>query len=567
VLPTGPAQDSAYAFRHALIQDVAYQSLLLSRRRQYHGEIARVLEQQFPETVESQPDLVAQHYTAAELPELAIPRWLQAGERAMARFAFREPLAHLGRGLQLARDLPESPARSRHILGLLLALGSVRIRIGPVREALQPFKDAAALAQTVGSPADLVRAALGLEDTEVWSSQPKREAAPLLEAALVALGEGESVERCRVLSHLGRALFDVGVAERARSVMREATDMARRLGDRQALYDALICGHTGSTGRPWPAQQFPERRKTLDEMLAVAEEIGDPGLVVTAEFRRMPAFLEMAELAAFEASLTHVRDLVERHVAGDRGVTTSTGAMAALLHGHFAEAERLAEEALVLGREAYGEVAIGVYGMQMFTIRRAQGRLAEVAPLLRRFIDENPQDAAWRPGLAVIASDLGFEQAARKAFEDLAAAGFTFPVDGKWSVTASYLAEVCARLGDVRRAGTLYDLLLPYRDVTIVAPVATVCCGSAARYLGMLASVVDDWATAEEHFEVALAMDERLAAWPWLAHTQHEFATALLARGERGDEARADSLLAAAAETAHRLGMISLQQKIRSIGH
>jgi uncharacterized protein HemY len=95
--------------------------------------------------------------------------------------------------------------------------------------------------------------------------------------------------------------------------------------------------------------------------------------------------------------------------------------------------------------------------------------------------------------------------------------------------------------------------------------VATVCCGSAARYLGMLAGVIGDWSAAEEHFVAALEMDERLEAWPWLAHTQHEFATAVLARGGRGDRARADRLLAAALETAQQLGMISLQQKIGSL--
>jgi len=205
--------------------------------------------------------------------------------------------------------------------------------------------------------------------------------------------------------------------------------------------------------------------------------------------------------------------------------------------------------------------------VQMFTIRREQGRLAEVAPVLRRFLDQNPEDVAWRPGLALIASDLGFKEAARKAFENLAIGGFAFPIDAKWNLTVSYLAEVCARLGDVPAAEQLYDLLLPYRDMTITAPTATVCCGSAARYLGRLASVIGDWPRAEEHFEAALAIDERLEAWPWLAHTQYEFAAALLARRTPGCRVRADNLLAAAAETAQRLGMTSLQQRIRSHAH
>jgi tetratricopeptide (TPR) repeat protein len=241
--------------------------------------------------------------------------------------------------------------------------------------------------------------------------------------------------------------------------------------------------------------------------------------------------------------------------------------MAALLHGDFAEAERLAEQALELGRDDYREVATGVYGVQMFTIRREQGRLAEVAPVLRRFIVQHPQDSAWRPGLALIASDLGFDEAARKAFEDLAGGGFIFPADAKWNLTISYLAEVCTRLSDRRRADQLYQLLLPYRDITIVAPTTTVCCGAAARYLGMLAAVIGDWTAAETHFETALAMDERMQAWPWLAHTQHEFAAALLARGRAGDRSRAEALLAAAAETAARLGMPALQKQIGLLQH
>ena len=160
--------------------------------------------------------------------------------------------------------------------------------------------------------------------------------------------------------------------------------------------------------------------------------------------------------------------------------------MRAILGGEFAEAERLAERAFEAGPVISNEIAAGVYGVQMFTIRREQGRLTEVAPILRRFIDENPRDAAWRPGMALIASDLGFHDAARKSFEDLAVGGFAFPFDAKRSLTLSYLAEVCTRLGDVERAEQLYDLMLPYRDLAVIAPASTVCCGSVARYLGML---------------------------------------------------------------------------------
>ena len=84
----------------------------------------------------------------------------------------------------------------------------------------------------------------------------------------------------------------------------------------------------------------------------------------------------------------------------------------------------------------------------------------------------------------------------------------------------------------------------------------------AAR--GSCASVMGDWATAEAHFEAALEMDERLQAWPWLAHTKHEFALMLRERGGLGDQDRADALLAEASASAERFGMAALQERIRS---
>jgi tetratricopeptide (TPR) repeat protein len=275
----------------------------------------------------------------------------------------------------------------------------------------------------------------------------------------------------------------------------------------------------------------------------------------------------MGDYAGFAASLTWFREYSSKHrISTYEYGLTSADAMRAILLGEFAEAERLADRALEIG-EVQGDLATGVYGVQMFTIRREQGRLAEVAPLFRRFLDENPRDAAWRPGLAVIASDLGFAEAARKAFAEMAAAGFAFPADAKRSLTLSYLAEVCTCLGDALEAERLYDQLLPYRDNAILAPVATVCCGAAGRYLGMLAGVMGEWAAAEEHFEAALDIDERLHAWPWLAHTKHEFALALTARGQAADQSRAEALFAAAAASAERIGMPALQQKIRSRRH
>jgi predicted ATPase/class 3 adenylate cyclase len=116
--------DLEYTFKHALTHDVAYQSLLKSSRRQYHERIATALAAQFPESVETRPELLAHHYTEAGLSAQAVPYWLRAGQRALERSANVEAVSHLTKGLAVLESVPEGPARIQHELALQLALGA-----------------------------------------------------------------------------------------------------------------------------------------------------------------------------------------------------------------------------------------------------------------------------------------------------------------------------------------------------------------------------------------------------------------------------------------------------------
>ena len=163
-----------------------------------------------------------------------------------------------------------------------------------------------------------------------------------------------------------------------------------------------------------------------------------------------------------------------------------------------------------------------------------------------------------------MASDLGYLDMAKQSFDEIAEADFELPVDAKRSATLSYLAETCVALGDARRAGALYALLLPYRRANITIGIGTICCGAAARFLGMLASLLEDWEVAAEHFEAAIAMDTGMRAWPWLAHTQHEFAAMLRRRGRLSDLIQVEHLRSEALATSTKLGMVALQGRLRS---
>jgi predicted ATPase len=120
----GVPPDAEYSFKHALVQDAAYQSLLRSKRQQYHLQIAEVLEKRFPEIAEAHPELLAHHYTEAVIPDKAIPYWQAAGQKAVQRSANAEAINQLTKGLDLLKTMPESPERFQQELTLLLALGT-----------------------------------------------------------------------------------------------------------------------------------------------------------------------------------------------------------------------------------------------------------------------------------------------------------------------------------------------------------------------------------------------------------------------------------------------------------
>jgi predicted ATPase/ABC-type transport system involved in cytochrome c biogenesis ATPase subunit len=123
VFRRGEPPEATYSFKHALVRDAAYESLLKSRRQQLHGQIARALEQSFADVVASQPEIVARHFTEAGLVDPAIDYWLRAGNLALSRSANAEAVKHLGQGIELTRSLAPSPERVRKELDFYLALG------------------------------------------------------------------------------------------------------------------------------------------------------------------------------------------------------------------------------------------------------------------------------------------------------------------------------------------------------------------------------------------------------------------------------------------------------------
>jgi class 3 adenylate cyclase len=164
VYQRGVPPQATYTFKHALIQDTAYQSLLKSTRQQYHQRIAQVLAAQFPEIAESQPELVAQHYTEAGFNAQAVDYWQWAGQRAVERSAYVEAIAHLTKGLEVLKTLPNTPESTQQELALHIALGAPLIAIqGLSAPAVErTYARARELCQQIKETPELVPVLVGL---------------------------------------------------------------------------------------------------------------------------------------------------------------------------------------------------------------------------------------------------------------------------------------------------------------------------------------------------------------------------------------------------------------------
>jgi predicted ATPase len=160
----GEPPAATYTFKHALIQETAYQSLLKRTRQQLHARVAQVLEARFPERVASEPEVIARHYDEAGLAASAITHYQRAGERATQRSANEEAIGHLRRALDLVATLPQTRERHRRELGLQMAIGAplTAARGWSHPEYERTYVRARELASQIGESPELPRVLVGM---------------------------------------------------------------------------------------------------------------------------------------------------------------------------------------------------------------------------------------------------------------------------------------------------------------------------------------------------------------------------------------------------------------------
>jgi len=297
----GTAPHASYLFKHALVQDAAYSTLLRGRRQELHARVAAALEEHFADLIERQPELRAHHLTAAGDTERAVDQWLKAGHYAAGRLAHVEAIAHLERGLALLGSLPETPARDACEIDLQLALGvsSITVKGMSSPSVPQAYGRARELAEKRGDEHQLFQAIYGMWQNTVASGQIL--SARALSDRLLQVGRGAD-DGLRLQAHHSAWTTCLFAGEPVAA--REHCEVGRQIYDteRHSLHRGLygghdpgVCAHYMSGQAHWLLGYPQKGLVNGSDALALAEQIGHPFSQATALVMNALLHLDRAE--------------------------------------------------------------------------------------------------------------------------------------------------------------------------------------------------------------------------------------------------------------------------------
>jgi DNA-binding CsgD family transcriptional regulator/tetratricopeptide (TPR) repeat protein len=559
MIEEAPAPGLAYQFTHELVRRALYDRMPGLRRAELHLRVAEALERAHMQDESRSLVELAYHFGAAapvDGPLRAIEYSILAGRAALRTLAFDEAAARFASALELGIADPRRRAQTQ------LELGTARFRAGASDEAIAAFRAAAQIARDLGDARLLATAAVGFEEACWRPGITDEGAVELLKEASLALGDEDSELWVMLLAGLGRAYAFIGDYDASDVVRDRAIAMARRLDDRLGLASVLVRSYWSRANR-----ELDQTLEMLSEARELAEAMHAPDLQTEAMEWRVAGLIARGDLGVAERELAEVLALAARmrqpftlHVA------EHYASAIALCMGRLDEAEAAAARSHDWSRLLTGRAASGTHGIQMFGIRREQGRLAELAPTTRVLARSGGADGAWRPGFAALLAELGMVDEARRELARVRHDGLDQFRSTLWVASLTYLTDACALVGDEALAAMLYAALAPLTGGNVVIGHGVACYGAADRYLGVLTAALGDHDRAIEHYERGLAVNRRMGASTWLAHTLYEYGRTLSARGRAADRANSAALLSEAASLAERIGMPTLLARAAALG-
>ncbi len=552
------AASVVYRVRHELLRRTVYERLSSFRAAALHLRVGEALATMPEGRRDRIVNELAFHFRAAAPIAgngRAVEYTLDAATQAERSLAFAEAAGRFEEALALGvPDLvAEADVRCQQGMAWHLA--------GRPAEALESFAAAAAAARACGDEALRARAAIGFE-TACWRPgiDDPRAVALLQEVAFGDTAE-PSAQHVRVLAHLSRALAYRGNHAAAGAWWSQAVETARLVGDPSSLMVAL--SHAAWTRGSRPLDEILADLAEADEL---ARTLPHDYLSDVAKGMRVALLIEAFEIEEARARNAALRDLSDR--AGQpflARVVEQHEAVFALCDGRLDAAEAAANRSDEIARRTEAGPS-AVHGIQMFSIRREQGRLAEIAPLVRLIASgQTETDNVWRPALAVLLAEIGDVDAACRELGALVDAGLWAIFRGGLGAGGlTYMADACALVEDAALAAPIYEQLLTFEGQNMVVGAAVMCYGAADRILGALATVMQRWDDAERHLETALLLNQRMGSPTWIAHTLYEHARLTLRRYPK-DSQSARERASEALDAARTIGLHGLVARIESL--
>ena len=532
-----------HRFSHVLVRRSVVDNLGPAARRGSHLDLGRALERIGKGSVSE----IAHHLTEA-VPLVGADEAVEVARRAAAEATAAVAFDDAARHLEAVLPLVDG---GRRRCELLLELADAHMRAGDVAAALERCLECGTVAEAADEPSLMVAAALAYDDANWRAALHGGVAEQLLRRTLPLAPDATT--KLHVQAALSRALAFTGRGDEARELGDRALAAARGAGDHSAIKVAM----SSLLFAPWTAESIDGQVALARELVERSIADGDTEWQTGALSKLLYGLITLGEIDEAREVVRQFTELTERSGQPLFSVLSlQAQGVLAVGEGRFADAETLAERANALSTFLSGTDAEGGYGVQLFTLRREQGRLDEARPLVEAVARMGQEGAAWRPALAVLYAELGLlDDAARElahlVADDLAGVAR----DALYCASLSYLADTAVAVGDADAAEVLYGELLPYRHLVVQVGNHLAAYGAADRYLGELAALAGRVRDAESHFEAALRLDQRARMPVWAAHSQVAYGRFLASRGRAGDHDRAVGLLSSAADTAAALGI------------
>lgn len=547
-----------YTFTHALIERTLYQSMSASRRARAHRSIAETLEHHHADDPARAGEL-AHHWAAAVQPAdttKALHYAQLAGDRALDQLAPHDAGHWYTRALELCdREEPDSRRR----VELLVGLGTAQRFTGNA-EHRRTLLDACELADRIDA-ADLYVQAV-LAGSRGWYSNTgntDHERIATIKRAL-DLERDDTPARVQLLVFAAVEQAYSGGLEERLTLVEHATEIARRLGDRELLLWVLGYGCPSIRG----PQTTDTRSQRLAEARSLLTETTPPEARSTLVSESSYVALDRGDMPAFSSHMAQWRvDVLQSADPSPRWSALFSSATEHLIRGDLTDAEQVAEASLTVGVESGELDAFTIYGAQVANIRYCQGRLHELLPIMEESLREAPELAAYRAAIALAHARGGDHTAAQRLLDAEFAGDFALSDDENWLYAIATWAQTATEVAHLAAAERLHAALAPFRGW--VAHSFIVISGAVDMHLGQLEHVLGRLDDAEQSFIGGDAVHRRLESPMLIADNHTHWAAMLTDRNSTGDQDQAFALASSALDVAVTGGYGYIEARARRV--